>query len=176
MTEELRKEAYQIYETNNQEGLHVLAIAQKNHIHGIETFGIQDEENMVLIGFVGFLDPPKESAKQAISVLKNHGVETVVLTGDSEGVALNVCKKVGIKVTNRLTGKEVEQMTEEELREKAKQLLLSTFLVTVIIILICFTDIAIIFDLRRLPYAFMVWILILVLIYIVMIQIYKKVI
>ena len=120
MTEKLRKQAYEVYEKHNHDGLRVLAIAQKNHIHGVETFGVQDESDMVLIGFVGFLDPPKQSAKQAITALKAHGVDTVVLTGDSEGVALNVCKKVGITVKNRLTGKEVEELTDEELREKVK--------------------------------------------------------
>ena len=118
MTEELRKKAYEVYEKNNHDGLRVLAVAQKNEIHGVETFGIPDESDMVLIGFVGFLDPPKQSAKQAIAALKKHGVDTVVLTGDSEGVALNVCKKVGIKVKNRLTGKEIEDLTDDELREK----------------------------------------------------------
>ena len=120
MTEELRKQAYEVYEKHNNDGLRVLAVAQKNNIHGVETFGVQDESDMVLIGFVGFLDPPKQSAKQAISALKAHGVDTVVLTGDSEGVALNVCKKVGITVKNRLTGKEVEELTDEELRERVK--------------------------------------------------------
>ena len=121
MTDDLRQKAYEVYEKNNNDGLRVLAIAQKNDIRGIETFGIQDESDMVLIGFVGFLDPPKESSKQAISALKAHGVDTVVLTGDSEGVALHVCKKVGIKVTNRLTGKDIEKMTDEELKEKVKK-------------------------------------------------------
>lgn len=121
MTEKLRQEAYSIYEKYNNEGLRILAVAQKNDIHGVETFGIQDESDMVLIGFVGFLDPPKQSAKQAISALKRHGVDTVVLTGDSEGVALNVCKKVGIKVKNRLTGKDIENLTDEELKEKVKE-------------------------------------------------------
>ena len=120
MTEELREQAYNIYEKHNKEGLRVLAVAQKNNIHDIETFGVQDESDMVLIGFVGFLDPPKASAKQAITALKKHGVDTVVLTGDSEGVALNVCKKVGIKVANCLTGKDIENMTDEELQEKVK--------------------------------------------------------
>ena len=118
ITDELKKKAYEVYETNNSDGLRVLAVAQKNEIHGVETFGVQDESNMVLIGFVGFLDPPKSSAKQAIAALKKHGVETVVLTGDSEGVALNVCKKVGITVQNRLTGKEVEELSDEELKTK----------------------------------------------------------
>ena len=117
MTEEARKRAYSVYKKYNAEGLRVLAVAQKNEIHGVETFGIQDESNMVLIGFVGFLDPPKASAKQAISALKKHGVDTVVLTGDSEGVALNVCNRVGIPIENRLTGKDIENMTDEELKE-----------------------------------------------------------
>ena len=120
MTDELRERAYKVYEKHNHDGLRVLAVAQKNKIHGVENFGVQDESDMVLIGFVGFLDPPKQSAKQAISALKSHGVDTVVLTGDSEGVALNVCKKVGITVKNRLTGKEVEELTDDELREKVK--------------------------------------------------------
>ena len=121
MTEELRNQAYNVYEKHNHDGLRVLAVAQKNHIHGVETFGVHDESEMVLIGFVGFLDPPKQSAKQAISALKAHGVDTVVLTGDSEGVALNVCKKVGITVKNRLTGREIEELTDEELKEKVKE-------------------------------------------------------
>ena len=120
LTEEYRKKAYKVYEENNSAGLRVLAIAQKNEIHDIETFGTQDESNMVLIGFVGFLDPPKESAKQAIETLKKYGIDTVVLTGDSEGVAFNVCKKVGITIQNSLTGKQVEELTDEELKEKVK--------------------------------------------------------
>ena len=120
LTDELRKNVYEIYRKNNDNGLRVLAIAQKNNIHGVETFGTQDESEMVLIGFVGFLDPPKQTAKQAILALQKHGVDTIVLTGDSEGVALNVCKKVGIKVNNRLTGKDIENMTDEELKEKVK--------------------------------------------------------
>lgn len=120
MTEESRESAYSIYKKYNSDGLRVVAIAQKNNINGVEAFSLEDESDMVLIGFVGFLDPPKASSKQAISMLKKHGVDTVVLTGDSEGVALNVCKQVGIVVENRLTGKDIEKMTDEELRERVK--------------------------------------------------------
>ena len=120
MTDYQRKTAYEVYEKYNKEGLRILAVAQKNDILSIQNFGINDEKDMVLIGFVGFLDPPKESAKKAISALKKHGVDTVVLTGDTEGVALNVCKKVGIKVANSLTGKDIENMTDSELKEKVK--------------------------------------------------------
>ena len=119
MTPEHRKKAYEVYEKHNNEGLRVLAIAQKNNIHGVEAFGIGDESEMVLIGFVGFLDPPKSSAKQAIEALKRHGVDTVVLTGDSEGVALNVCKKVGINTDNRINGKNLDEMSDDELKRIA---------------------------------------------------------
>ena len=71
-----------------------------------------------LIGLVGFLDPPKESAREAITALNKHGVDTVVLTGDSEGVAINVCKKVGISTENCLTGKEVEELDDEQLKKR----------------------------------------------------------
>ena len=76
---------------------------------------------MVLIGFVGFLDPPKESAKKAINALKRYGVDTVVLTGDSEGVAIKVCQKVGIDTKNSISGKDIDKFTDEELKEKIKK-------------------------------------------------------
>ena len=121
LTDELRKKAYQVYVENNNDGLRVLAIAQKNEIHDVNTFGVQDESNMVLIGFVGFLDPPKESAKKAINALKRYGVDTVVLTGDSEGVAIKVCQKVGIDIKNSISGKDIDRFTDEELKEKIKK-------------------------------------------------------
>lgn len=121
LTDELRKKAYKVYEENNNDGLRVLAVAQKNEIHDVNTFDVQDESNMVLIGFVGFLDPPKASAKKAVEALKKYGVDTVVLTGDSEGVAIKVCQKVGIDTDNRLSGKDIEELTDEELKEKVKK-------------------------------------------------------
>ena len=121
INEELIENARKIYEDNNNDGLRMIAVAQKNEIHGIETFGIQDEKDMVLIGFVGFLDPPKESAKSAIDKLKKHGVKTVVLTGDSEGVALNVCNKLGIDTEYTLTGSKIDEMSDEELKNACEK-------------------------------------------------------
>ena len=121
MTDELRKKAYKVYEENNKEGLRVLAVAQKNEIHDVNTFGVQDESCMVLIGFVGFLDPPKQSSKKAINALKKYGVDTVVLTGDSQGVAIKVCQKVGIDTKNAISGKDLDNISDEELKEKIKK-------------------------------------------------------
>ena len=121
MTDELREKAYKVYEENNKEGLRVLAVAQKNEIHDVNTFGVQDESCMVLIGFVGFLDPPKQSSKKAINALKKYGVDTVVLTGDSQGVAIKVCQKVGIDTKNAISGKDLDNINDEELKEKIKK-------------------------------------------------------
>lgn len=114
---DLLAEAMRVYEEHNRDGLRVLAVAQKNDVAGVEVFGVQDEKDMVLIGFVGFLDPPKESAKHAITALREHGVRVVVLTGDSEGVAIKVCKKVGIETEPSLTGLDVEAMDDAKLSE-----------------------------------------------------------
>ena len=114
-------EAMRVYEEHNHDGLRVIAVAQKNNVAGVEVFGVGDESDMVLIGFVGFLDPPKESAKQAITALREHGVRVVVLTGDSEGVAIKVCNKVGIASEKCVTGKDVEAMSDEMLREVVKE-------------------------------------------------------
>lgn len=115
-----RRLAMATYEKYNTAGLRMLAVAQKNEVPDEEHFSVSDESNMVLIGFVGFLDPPKESAKSAIETLREHGVRTVVLTGDSEGVALKVCEKVGIDVQANVLGTDIEQMSDAELKEVAQ--------------------------------------------------------
>ena len=115
LTDDLRAGAQRIAEENNLEGIRVIAVAQKNDVHDVNVFGVDDESKMVLIGFVGFLDPPKASAGPAIAALKDHGVRTVVLTGDSEGVAVNICGRLGIRTEKTLTGAQVEAMSDEEL-------------------------------------------------------------
>ncbi len=117
MDEAALGEAMRVYQQHNREGLRVLAVAQKNDVAGSDAFGVADESDMVLIGFVGFLDPPKESAKQALAALRAHGVRVVVLTGDSEGVAVKVCKKVGIAAERCLSGSDVESMSDAALCE-----------------------------------------------------------
>ncbi len=115
MDAQTRRAALETYEKYNAEGLRMLAVAQKNAVPGSGTFSVADEKDMVLIGFVGFLDPPKESARAAIAALREHGVRTVVLTGDSEGVARKVCDKVGVSTARLLTGRDVERMEDAQL-------------------------------------------------------------
>jgi Mg2+-importing ATPase len=120
MDGETRQMALDTYEKYNTEGLRMLAVAQKNEVPGSGSFGVADEKDMVLIGFVGFLDPPKESAKTAITALREHGVRTVVLTGDSEGVAVKVCGKVGVNASRLFTGHDIEQMDDATLLDAVK--------------------------------------------------------
>ena len=116
LNDETRAIAEATYNKHNKDGLRVIAVAQKNEVPDVHTFGVADESDMVLIGFIGFLDPPKESAAFAIEALKKHGVKTVVLTGDSEGVAVKVCNKVGIPTDKLLSGSDVESMSDEALK------------------------------------------------------------
>ncbi len=115
-----RRSAEETYEQHNRDGLRMLAVAQKNEVPGMDAFCVEDEADMVLIGFVGFLDPPKESANAALAALREHGVRAVVLTGDSEGVAAKVCAKVGVDISHALTGRDVEGMDDSALGEAVK--------------------------------------------------------
>ena len=102
----------------NQEGMRVVGVAQKSDPRGVGEFGVDDERDMVLIGYLAFLDPPKESAREAIAKLNQRGVQVKVLTGDNEGVAAAVCKKVGIHVDELLLGSDVENLNDEQLKER----------------------------------------------------------
>ena len=120
LDETLLQKVRAVYEQHNRDGLRMIAVAQKNDVAGGE-LSVDDERDLVLIGFVGFLDPPKESAKAAVTALDSHGVRTVVLTGDSEGVAVKVCSKVGVETSCYLTGKEVEAMNDAALSESVER-------------------------------------------------------
>ncbi|WP_018659130.1 magnesium-translocating P-type ATPase [Allofustis seminis] len=113
--------AQKTYEKYNHQGLRMIAIAQKDHIPDSDHFSIQDESDMVLIGFMGFLDPPKKSATPAVRALEEYKVRTVVLTGDSEGVAINVCQAVGIDTGTIYTGSDIEKMTDEDLGQAVEK-------------------------------------------------------
>ena len=116
LDDETRQEAIDVYEQHNNDGLRMIAVAQKNDIPRDHEFSVEDESDMVLIGFVGFLDPPKESAKPTIESLNKHGIDVVVITGDSLGVAKKVCSKVGIDTEVTYLGNDIEEMSDDELQ------------------------------------------------------------
>jgi len=98
----------------SEDGFRVLAIASKK----MENRGVcsrADEENLVLTGYLAFLDPPKDSAKTAIAALRQHGVTVKVLTGDNDLVTRKVCTEVGINAEKILLGNDVEKMSDEQL-------------------------------------------------------------
>ena len=96
----------------NESGLRVVAVAYKDDIKNSSGFSVQDENNMVLVGFTGFLDPPKESAKASIEKLNNNGIRVIVLTGDNEAVTKCICSKVGINTARIVTGSKLDKMSD----------------------------------------------------------------
>ncbi len=96
----------------NSEGLRVVAVCQKNDIDSIENFSVTDEKNMILLGFIGFLDPPKESAKDSIKKLNNAGIRVIVLTGDNAEVTRCICDKVNIHSKNIVLGNKLDKLSD----------------------------------------------------------------
>ncbi|HEY5371091.1 MAG TPA: magnesium-translocating P-type ATPase [Hanamia sp.] len=102
----------------NEEGLRVLLVAIKEEIKRPLTYSVADESNLVLTGFIGFLDPAKPSAKPAIEGLQKLGVAIKVLTGDNDIVTKKICRDVGIPIQHVLLGNEIEFLNDEELKDK----------------------------------------------------------
>ena len=105
----------------NEEGLRVVAVAMKELPPSQATYSVADEAALTLIGFVAFLDPPKESAAPALTALAGHGICVKVLTGDNELVTTRVCRQVGLPVDKLLLGVQVESMSDEALAQAAEQ-------------------------------------------------------
>ena len=121
ITKEIKENIEKISRKLNEDGLRVVAICQKNDIEKIENFNLSDEKNMVLLGFIGFLDPPKESAKESISKLNNAGIRVMVLTGDNAEVTRCVCNKVGINSNNIILGSKIDKLSDMALLRLLKK-------------------------------------------------------
>lgn len=121
ITREIKQNILNITKDLNKQGLRVVAVAQKNDINDIKTFSVKDESKMVLIGFIGFLDPPKESAKDAIARLNRDGIRVIVLTGDNEYVTKAICDKVGINTDKIVLGNKVDKLSDTALRRLLKK-------------------------------------------------------
>ncbi|HZW86671.1 MAG TPA: magnesium-translocating P-type ATPase [Gallionella sp.] len=105
----------------NEEGLRVVAVAAKEIPSTNNSYSVADEQGLTLIGYIAFLDPPKESTVPALKALKEHGVTVKVLTGDNELVTVKICREVGLPIEGILLGADVERISESELAEKIEQ-------------------------------------------------------
>ena len=120
LTDKLKVKAQKISEEMNRKGMRVLAVAQKSYIEKVGNFSVSDEKEMVLIGFLAFLDPPKPSAAEAIKQLHEYGVEVKILSGDNDIVVKSIGRQVGIDTSYSLTGPDIENMDEATLKERVK--------------------------------------------------------
>ena len=119
LSDEIRAEAMALLDKLSGEGLRVLAVAQKNEVPSQGVFNVEDEAGMVLMGYIGFLDPPKESSAAAIKALNEYGVKVKVLTGDNELVTRKICNEVGLPVDNIMLGSQIDEMSDEQLAAAA---------------------------------------------------------
>ena len=121
LTDVLQDRVNKLVQDLNEDGLRVLAVAYKWLEGEDRTYTVADEKDMVLAGYMAFLDPPKESTKYAIAALQNHGISVKVVTGDNDAVTKKICKEVGLQVDGLLLGSEVEKMSDAELAEAAER-------------------------------------------------------
>ncbi|MEG1242482.1 MAG: magnesium-translocating P-type ATPase [Oscillospiraceae bacterium] len=115
MTESIRREILETVEKLNSDGMRVIAVAQKTNPKPVGVFSVADEADMVLMGYLAFLDPPKETTKAAIRALRDYGVAVKVLTGDNDAVTRCICRRVGMRVDNLLLGSDIEAMDDKRL-------------------------------------------------------------
>ena len=121
LTNELKENMKKITKELNKQGLRVVAVCEKNELDKTSGFGVSDEKNMTIMGFIGFLDPPKETAKSSIEKLNNNGIRVIVLTGDNVEVTRCVCDKVGIKSSQIVTGTQIDRLADQGVRRLLKK-------------------------------------------------------
>ena len=121
ITVEIRQNILEAVSQLNEQGLRVLGVSRKQFEDASHRFEVDDESNMILMGYLAFLDPPKPSAAPAIQALKEHGVMTKILTGDNEKVTQTVCERVGLPVDYILLGTDIEEMDDATLAIEAEK-------------------------------------------------------
>jgi P-type Mg2+ transporter len=113
---ELRKRSSDL----NEDGLRLIAIAYAHVDAGKSAFGPEDERELILLGYIAFLDPPKDSAREALARLARHGVAVKILTGDNDVVARKICKEVGLTVSDVLLGSDLAKLSPAQLEARVE--------------------------------------------------------
>jgi Mg2+-importing ATPase len=121
MNEDLRKKTLAAAHRLNEKGMRVLGLARKTLNNPTAALSPADESEMTFMGYLAFLDPPKDSAGEAITALNEYGVKVKVLTGDNDSVTQTVCQSVGLGANRILLGSELEAMNDEALKKTVEE-------------------------------------------------------
>ena len=121
ITNEVKERIKKISKDLNKDGLRVVAVCQKTNLDKSDNFAVTDEKNMTLTGFIGFLDPPKETAKSSIEQLNRNGIRVIVLTGDNADVTRCICNKVGIKSPQIVLGTQLDKLPDLAVKRLLKK-------------------------------------------------------
>lgn len=115
ITDEIRRKIEQKYIELSSEGYRVLAVAYKRLKEIKPIYTVNDEKEMIFLGFIAFIDPPKETAREALQLLKKANIELKILTGDNELVTRKVCEHLGFDIKGIVTGSQIAQMHDDAL-------------------------------------------------------------
>ncbi len=121
ITPQIKKQVLKTVNELNEDGLRVLAIADKQVNNQLDDYSVEDEKELILQGYLAFLDPPKETAAAVIKALENSGVSVKILTGDNELVTRSVCKEVGLGAEKIINGSALAKLSETELEETVNE-------------------------------------------------------
>src|SRR5438132_6385006 len=121
LIEMLKNDVMEEFQALSAEGYRVLAVAYREYPRSKEVFSAADEKDLILLGYIAFFDPPKESAGRALEVLRKSGVTPKILTGDNALVSRKVCKDVGLKIEGFVTGDELAHLSEAQFADIAEK-------------------------------------------------------
>ena len=121
INEQIRRHVARVTCEMNQDGMRVIAVAYRETSADKLHYSVHDERDLILAGYIGFLDPPKETAADAIRLLQKHGITVKILTGDNELVARKVCRDVGLEIDQIVLGAQINQISDDDLAELTKR-------------------------------------------------------
>jgi len=122
LSDDMRKKIINTCYDLNEKGMRVLGLARKPLNANSTALSVADENDMIFVGYLAFLDPPKDSARAAIKALNEFGVRVKVLTGDNDAVTVTVCKSVGLDIKHILLGSQIEEMSDETLAKAVEEI------------------------------------------------------
>ncbi|PFJ19676.1 magnesium-translocating P-type ATPase [Bacillus cereus] len=122
ITDEIQRKNKHLIELWQERGMRVVAVAYKQlKSDKVGSYSIDDESDMILVGYVGFLNPPKQSAIAALQTLQKKGVQVKILTGDNESVTRNICRKMGLYIGEPVLGYEIDSLPDKVLAKLASK-------------------------------------------------------